>query len=87
MEQFPILKEFRDIFLEEIPRLPPKRDLDFTIDVMSGSTPVIADFTTLGRSHIFGLPCPYADSLDPMELYYTLLFQYYPQKSHVYNYT
>ena len=48
---------------------------------------VIADFTTLGRSHLYCLPCPSADSLDLMDLYYTLMFQYYPQKSHVYTYT
>ena len=28
---------------------------------------VIADFTTHGESHFYGLPCPYADSLDPMD--------------------
>ena len=40
LEQFPILKEFQDVFLDEMARLPPKRDLDFTIDLMLGSTPV-----------------------------------------------
>ena len=40
MEWFPILKEFQDIFSEEIPGLPPKRDLDFTIDLMPGLAPV-----------------------------------------------
>ena len=40
MEQFPILKEFQDIFPEEIHELPPKRDLYFTIDLMSGLAPV-----------------------------------------------
>ena len=33
---------------------------------------------TPGRSHIYGLPCPSADSLDPMDLYYTLMFQVHP---------
>ena len=28
---------------------------------------VIADFTTHGKSHFYGLPCPYADSLDPID--------------------
>ena len=28
---------------------------------------VIADFTTPGESQFYGLPCPYADSLDPMD--------------------
>ena len=40
LEQFPILKEFQDVFPDEMPRLPPKRDLDFTIDLIPGSTPV-----------------------------------------------
>ena len=28
---------------------------------------VTADFTTHGGSHLYGLPYPFADSLDPME--------------------
>ena len=47
---------------------------------------VIVDFTTPGRSHIYGLPCPFADSLDPMDLYYALKFQYHPQKLLFYTY-
>ena len=45
------------------------------------------DFTTLGRSHIYGLPCPSVDSLDPMDLYYALMFQDHPQKLPIYTYT
>ena len=41
---------------------------------------VIVDFTTPGRSHFYGLPCLYADSLDPMDLYYPLIFQDHPLK-------
>ena len=48
---------------------------------------VIADFTTLGRSHIYGLPYPSAESLDPMDLYYVLMFQDHPQKFPIYTYT
>ena len=33
----PILKEFKDIFLEEVPRLPPKRDIEFTINRIPGA--------------------------------------------------
>ena len=43
MEDFPISKEFQNIFPKEIPRLPPKRDLDFGIDLMPGSTPISRD--------------------------------------------
>ena len=51
------------------------------------AVPVIADFTTLGRSHIYGLPCFSANFLDPMDLYYTLMFQYHPKKFLFYTYT
>ena len=40
--------------------------------------PVIADFTTLGRSHLYGLPCPSANSLDPPFSIYTLINQESP---------
>ena len=32
---------------------------------------VIVDFTTHGESHFYGLPYPYADSLDPMDHFYS----------------
>ena len=35
----PILQKFLDVFLEEIPGLPPKRDLDFTINFSTRSCP------------------------------------------------
>ena len=38
LEQFSILKEFQDVFPDEISRFPPKRYLDFTIDLIPVST-------------------------------------------------
>ena len=32
---------------------------------------VIADFSTHGGSHLYGLPYPYANSLDPMDHFCT----------------
>ena len=40
VDQFPILKEFQYVFPNEIPILPPKRDLDFIIDLMLGYAPI-----------------------------------------------
>jgi hypothetical protein len=39
VEDHPLLWEFRDVFLEEMLRLPPKRDLDFSIDLVHGAMP------------------------------------------------
>ena len=41
VEYIPILKDFKDIFPEEILRLPPKRDMDFTIDLVPGEVPTL----------------------------------------------
>ena len=37
LEDFHVLQEFRDVFLDEIPGLPPKRDIYFTIDLVPGA--------------------------------------------------
>jgi hypothetical protein len=39
IEDYSILKEFEDEF-KEIPGLPPKRDIDFSINLIPGATPV-----------------------------------------------
>jgi hypothetical protein len=41
VEDHPVLWEFRDVFAEEVPGLPPKRDLDFSIDLMRGVVPAL----------------------------------------------
>eukprot|EP00253_Pinus_taeda_P022081 PITA_22081 len=37
LEHLPVIKEFADVFPEEIPGLPPKRDIDFTIELIAGA--------------------------------------------------
>jgi hypothetical protein len=40
LEDFAVLREFRDMFVDEIPELPPIREIDFSIDLLPGSTPI-----------------------------------------------
>jgi hypothetical protein len=40
VKDIPIVQGFADVFPEEIPGLPPKRDLDFTIELIPGAAPV-----------------------------------------------
>jgi len=40
LEDCPVLWEFRDVSPDEIPGLPPKRDIDFTIELVPGEAPV-----------------------------------------------
>jgi hypothetical protein len=32
-DDHPVLGEYRDVFLEEVPGLPPRRDIDFSIEL------------------------------------------------------
>jgi len=38
-DDHPVLWEYRDIFLEEVLGIPPKRDLDFPINLVLGAVP------------------------------------------------
>ena len=40
LEEYQVLQEFKDVFPDGIPRLPPKRDIDFTIELVLGAAPV-----------------------------------------------
>jgi hypothetical protein len=37
LDQYPILSKFKDVFSNELPGLPPKRELDFTIELKPGA--------------------------------------------------
>jgi hypothetical protein len=37
LEHLPMVREFVDVFPEELPRMPPERELDFTIDLKLGT--------------------------------------------------
>ena len=36
----PMVCEFLDVFLDELPRLPPDRDVEFKIELLSGTAPI-----------------------------------------------
>ena len=40
LEDHPILREYRDMFPEEVSGLPPRRDIDFSIELAPGAVPV-----------------------------------------------
>ena len=40
LENVPIVQEFSDVFLKDLPRLPHDRELEFGIDLLSGSAPI-----------------------------------------------
>jgi hypothetical protein len=40
MDKYPVLSEFKDVFMKELPGLPPKREIDFTIELKPGAEPI-----------------------------------------------
>jgi len=40
VDMVPVVQEFADVFPEELPGLPPKRELDFTIELEPGTLPI-----------------------------------------------
>ena len=40
LEDISVIKEFPDVFLEELPGLPPEREVNLTIEVLHGMTPI-----------------------------------------------
>ena len=40
LEDIPIVNEFQDVFPVELPRLPPDRDVEFTIEFLPGAAPI-----------------------------------------------
>ena len=40
VEEIPVVREFPDVFLDDIAGLPPKREVEFTIDLIPGTEPI-----------------------------------------------
>ena len=40
LEDIPIVREYPDVFPEDLPGLPPEREVEFTIDLVPGTGPM-----------------------------------------------
>ena len=40
VEKIPVVKEFPDVFPEELSGIPPEREVDLSIEVVHGMTPI-----------------------------------------------
>nr|CAH66687.1 OSIGBa0097A15.2 [Oryza sativa] len=40
LEEIPIVREYPDVFPDDLPGMPPKRDIEFIIDLVPGTTPI-----------------------------------------------
>jgi hypothetical protein len=40
LEEVPVVNEYPDVFPEELPDMPPDRDIEFVIDLIPGTSPI-----------------------------------------------
>ena len=40
LEDIPVVREFSDVFPEDLPGIPPDRDIDFQIELAPGIEPI-----------------------------------------------
>ena len=40
LEDVPVVRDFLDVFPDDLPGLPPEREIDFPIDLVPGTTPI-----------------------------------------------
>ena len=40
LEEVPVINEYPDIFPEELPGMPPDRDIEFVINLVPGTSPI-----------------------------------------------
>ena len=40
VEKIPIVREFPDVFTEELPSIPPEREVDLSIEIVPGTSPI-----------------------------------------------
>jgi hypothetical protein len=40
IREIPVVREFLDVFLDDLPVMPPERDIEFKIELQPGTAPV-----------------------------------------------
>ncbi|GKD89108.1 putative reverse transcriptase domain-containing protein [Tanacetum coccineum] len=50
LSDIPIIRDFEDVFIDDLSRLPPQRQVEFRIDLIPGVTPIDVGFAKEGES-------------------------------------
>ena len=55
LELIPVVSEFPDVFPEELPGMPPDRELEFAIDLVPGTAPLYKKYYRMPSSELVEL--------------------------------
>jgi hypothetical protein len=64
IEEIPVVREFSDVFLDDLPGMPPERDIEFKIKLKSGTTPVAKSLYKMTQEELAELKIQLKDLLD-----------------------
>jgi hypothetical protein len=64
LEDFFVLCEFRDMFVDEIPELPSRREIDFSIELLPGSAPISKEPYQMSLPELTELKIQFQELLD-----------------------
>lgn len=64
IEDIPIVKDFQDVFPEDLPGIPPDREVEFRIDLVSGAKSIAKAPYRLAPSELQELMAQLQDLLD-----------------------
>ena len=64
LEDIPMVKEYPEVFPEDLPGLPPQRQVEFHIDLVPGAAPVAKAPYRLAPSEMQELPTQLQEQLD-----------------------
>ena len=63
IEEIPVVREFQDVFPDELPGMPPDREIEFTIDLIPGMAPIAQPPYKMGPKELVQLK----EQLDELE--------------------
>jgi hypothetical protein len=55
IEDILVVNEFQDVFPKELPGMPPDREIEFTIDLIPGTTPIVQPPYKMGSKELVEL--------------------------------
>ena len=55
LELIPVVSEYPDVFPEELPGMPPDRELEFAIDLLLGTAPLYKKYYRMPLSELVEL--------------------------------
>ncbi|KAA3483126.1 DNA/RNA polymerases superfamily protein [Gossypium australe] len=64
LDQIPIVNKFADVFLEELPSLPLKREVEFVVDLVPGTMPILIPLYIIAPTKLKELKAQLQELLD-----------------------